>query len=110
MRYYAADNSYGSSTSHGFANTWFVVVFDNKESRDAWVEQSNNLTRKAIKREEVIKYSRNYDMTQNRYHEPKLFTREYWGIDSYGLDTLPSGAIGTIEVCDEYSGNERFYN
>lgn len=54
--FYAADNHYGSQTDLGFANTWYVVAFLTKASRDAYVEASDRLSTRAIKAREVKKY------------------------------------------------------
>lgn len=42
--FYAAENSYGSATSFGFANTWYAIRFDSRQERDGWVERRNTLT------------------------------------------------------------------
>jgi len=54
--YYAADNYYGSETSVGFANTWYVLAFRSKKERDDYVSASHNLSARAIKSSEVKKY------------------------------------------------------
>jgi hypothetical protein len=42
--FYAAENSYGSATSFGFANTWYAIRFDSRQERDEWVSRQNTLT------------------------------------------------------------------
>jgi len=113
MKYYAANNSYGSDTSIGFANTWNVLVFDTKESRDAYVDDGNLSTR-AIRRDEVTKYAANWHMNRNETIEPKPFSGEYWGIcdELDYTDTEIQGYVGHIRVCDpsdRWNVIERFY-
>lgn len=54
-RYYAEDNVFGTSTSHGFANTWFVLMFTDKKERDEYVDNSRRLTTRVIKAKDVRK-------------------------------------------------------
>ena len=58
MRYYAVENQYGSSTSHGFCNTWDILVFNSKKARDSYVNESTNITTKSIKKAELSLYTR----------------------------------------------------
>ncbi len=46
--YYAEDDTYGSPTSWGFVNSKYVLAFGNKAERDAYVEDSLNLTCRVI--------------------------------------------------------------
>lgn len=55
MKYYAANNSYGSETSVGFANTWGVKVFASKKDRDEFV-RNGDLSARAIKKTEIGRY------------------------------------------------------
>ncbi len=106
--YYAAVNSYASDVSHGFGNTWYVMVFNSKESRDNYVEDQEDLCTCAIKRNEVIYYAkRNYD-----YSTPKPFSGESWVIDMDYDDEVVKGHIGDITVASISSchdARERFY-
>lgn len=54
--YYAAINSYATETSVGFANTWGVVRFADRASRDEYVEEATDLATKAILAKEVKNY------------------------------------------------------
>lgn len=47
VHFYAAENSYGSATSHGFANTWYAIRFDSRQERDEWVARRKTLTAEA---------------------------------------------------------------
>jgi len=55
-KFYAADNSYGSETDIGFSNTWYVVSFDTKELRDAFVNKSNRCSTRSIKSVDVKRF------------------------------------------------------
>lgn len=94
--YYAADNLYGSDTSVGFVNTWRVLAFTDKESRDAFVEQGDMSTR-AIKRRDISRYIDNV----------KPFSGQAVCLDTYANSTLDiDGLIGMICVTcpDSYQG------
>lgn len=101
MRYYAADNLYGSDTSIGFTNTWRVMVFSSKAARDDFVENGNRSTR-SIKRREIGQY----------IPAPKPFTGEArvlntW-MDEYQSKVIP-GFVGQVIIgfIGEHSGIER---
>lgn len=53
---FAANNTYATETSFGFANTWYVLAFRDKESRDAYVEKAKGIAVKAITRKEIPFY------------------------------------------------------
>ena len=111
-KFYVAENSYGSQTSRGFANTWDVLVFDCKKNAKKYVNESKNITVKIIKKTEVIKYAKNWNLTKNCYTEPKKFSSEYWGITNGNYDinmTDVTGYVGQIAVCNDDSYGERFY-
>lgn len=56
MTYYAKANQYGSDTSVGFANTWYVAGFATKAARDAWVDaHTDRLDVESITRAEAEK-------------------------------------------------------
>lgn len=95
--YYAANNHYGSPTDVGFANTWYVLAFETKAERDAYVENSTSRAARAIYRHEVTSYATNWHMTRNEYIKPRPFSGEYWGIDETGL----------IHVCGPYENCPR---
>ena len=46
--WYAADNYFGTATSWGFNNTWFVIAFDSLLARNLYVSETNSLTCRAI--------------------------------------------------------------
>ena len=97
-KYYAIENQKGSSTSHGFSNTWSVLVFNSKASRDKFVSESINITVKAIEKKDVTRYAANWSLTYNKANKPEPFTSEYWGIVDYSERDIP-GFVGYVEVC-----------
>ncbi len=54
--YYAAVNYYANATSQGFSNTWGVVQFSDKGSRDQFVSEALDLATKTISAKEVEDY------------------------------------------------------
>jgi len=54
--FYAAINTYGSESSTGFANTWNVLAFHDKQSRDAFVNATNRQDIRAITRKDIPRY------------------------------------------------------
>lgn len=54
--YYAAVNSYANETSVGFANTWSVIGFATRATRDAYVEIATDMATRAISAAEMRKY------------------------------------------------------
>ena len=46
--YYAKDNTYGSATSWGFENTWYIKAFPTPKERDEHVKNSVNITCRAV--------------------------------------------------------------
>lgn len=107
--FYAADNSYATESSAGFSNTWYVLVFDTKQNRDLYVENSASMAAQAITRKQVISYAANWDIQKNRYIEPKKFTRERWAIldNGWQYEKLPKGYIGKIGIFDPDNGYEK---
>ena len=97
MRYYAVSNQYGSSTSHGFCNTWNILVFSSKKARDNYVDQSPNITTQSIKRSELSLYTR----------PVTPFKGECLVIDEY-QDNRFEGLLGTVIVAYPEYG-ERLY-
>lgn len=62
--YYAADNTYGSETDMGFANTWFVIRFSDREQRDKWVVENRKISATRIKKAQIQDYGGlRYDMS-----------------------------------------------
>jgi hypothetical protein len=55
-KFFAAYNQYGSETSIGFANTWEVIAFTSKKARDEFVENSNDISFRKIKKKEIGYY------------------------------------------------------
>lgn len=108
MKYYAAKNTMN------FANTWEVLVFDSKKSRDEYVNKwdghygYNVWDVRAIKKSEVTQYASNYSMTRNEYNTPKPFSGQFWGISDWDED-MSIGLLGHVEVCDPHDKAERLF-
>ena len=54
--YYAAVNSYATSTSVGFANTWSVIGFQTRAMRAAYIQSADDLATRAILSKEIRSY------------------------------------------------------
>ena len=54
--YYAAVNSYATETSRGFCNTWSVIGFELRATRDAYVQRATDLATTAIKAAEIRRF------------------------------------------------------
>ena len=78
--FYAATNSYASSVSMGFDNTWSVLAFNSKKSRDAFVDNASDMATKAIKRDRATYYATNYCVSSNKTNAPRPFSGEHWAI------------------------------
>ena len=91
--YYATKNTYGNSTSVGFANTWKVLVFTDKTSRDEYIDSSNDMSVGSINKADIKKY----------VDAPKPFSGQRRAIDTRSAD---GGApfYGTIELMYPYEG------
>ena len=105
MKFYAASNRYASETSVGFANTWFVLVFNSRTARDEYVQQARDLATRAITRRDVPRYADAH---------PKPFSGEYIGIlDDH--QEIP-GYVGYVNVVTPHDlhhwedAPERFYS
>lgn len=55
--FYAAGNNYANETSVGFCNTWYVIGFATRQTRDAYVQRASDLATRAIKHDEMRKYN-----------------------------------------------------
>ena len=110
-KYYSRESAHGSLTSHGFANDTIVRVFNNKESRDDYIRDCENISCSAITRSSVTKEATNWSLSFNCDNAPTPFSGEYWGIVQDDYDYIPDGQIGIIQCCDSNSCNvvERFY-
>jgi hypothetical protein len=102
VKYYAAVNSYGSETNIGFCNTWNVLAFDSRKSRDEYVDKFSQRNRsvRAILRKEVKIY----------VESPKPFSGEASAMlpaDVYDPDESIPGLIGTV-VLDKHQMWENF--
>ncbi len=54
--FYAAKNTHATETSIGFANTWYVIGFATKESRDQHIKNATDRATQAINADELKKY------------------------------------------------------
>lgn len=100
-KFYAAINKLG------FANSWDVLVFHSKDSRDRYVNEMdgyNHVTQRvydcrAIRRDQVTSYANNLSLTQNCDSSPKPFSGECWMIsDVFTMDDPTPGLIGSVFV------------
>ncbi len=110
-RYYAKDHHYASSTSHGFANDTFVMVFESKSQRDDWVGKSDSLGAESIRRDQVTREATNVNLSQGGDNAPQPFTGDYWAIDPFYAD-WDNGIIGRVvnsRYCMGMTDTERFY-
>lgn len=116
-RYFSSESAHGSSTSHGFCNDTIVYCFNSKIARDTYVNESNNISCKAIPFWKVTREATSYSLTFNRTNAPKPFSGEYWAIvnnttpNVSDYSDLPNGCIGTVECCTDhdYGIVERLY-
>jgi hypothetical protein len=107
-RYFAADNTYASDTSTGFANTWYVLAFNSRAARDEWVEQENApWFRRSIARCSVLKR----DVTNYLSDMPARFTPQFIGIDdrhpeSFHVDySEVDGCLGHVCTISDGAAN-----
>lgn len=107
-RFFAGESDRGSCTSYGFANDWTVYVFDNRDDRDCFVRNRDNLSCIAIPAHQATSRAANWSMTRNEYNKPKPFSGEFWAIGHMTEETtgIP-GCIGVLFV--GYDNDTRFY-
>ena len=91
--YYATKNLYGSDTSVGFANTWTVLVFTDKTSRDKYIDSSNDMSVNAINKADIKKY----------INAAKPFSGKRRAINTRSSDGI-APFYGTIELMYPYEG------
>jgi len=106
--FYSAESDHGSESSFGFCNDTTVLVWDSRAARDEYVNNSRNLSCRAIRRAEVTSEASNYSRTDNRLIKPRPFTFDVWGIDDAFCEEAP-GLIGEIVVSDGQANIPRFY-
>lgn len=90
---FAANNRYATNTSTGFANTWYVLAFEDQQSRDAYVSHAQGLAVKAIAKAEISRY----------VPAPKPFTVARRAI-GLAASEWP-GLIGEVCVCVQSDAN-----
>ena len=102
MKFYAVENMYGSNVSHGFANTWQILVFKSKKGRDEYVNNSANLSCLSVKKVDLPIYTPGV----------KPFTGDYLGIETRCNDQdCHKDLIGVVAVFSkwDYQDFERLY-
>lgn len=114
--YYSSESDHGSETSYGFCNDTTVMVWSNKKARDKYVEESRNISCKAITRDQVTKQATNLCLTTNITNAPRPFSGEFWAVveqDFYQerYEEKFPGFVGVINIADNYNYNyiRRFY-
>lgn len=90
---FAANNLYATDTSTGFYNTWHVLAFEDKQSRDQYVANSKGMAVKAIAKSEISRY----------VPAPKPFSGAKRAI-GLALSEWP-GLIGEVCVCAPNDAN-----
>ena len=99
-RYFSSESAHGSETSHGFANDTIVLVFDCKQARDKYVEQSSNLSCQAIRASEATSEAANESLS-GHYDDgrPRPHKSECWVIRELDdPDQAPVSCIGVLEI------------
>ena len=97
-RFFSAESSHGSKNSYGFSNDTVVLAFDSQRARDAYVENSQNLSCVSIRARDATKHAANWNLSTNQSDEPKKFTEEFWGIKPLWPNNIPH-CIGQLAVC-----------
>lgn len=87
MKFYAANNQYGSDTDIGFSNTWYALAFSSKNARDTYVASNRSLAARKITRKELSRYIQGV---------PKPFSGERYALVS--SEECISGCLGQIAV------------
>lgn len=96
-RFFTAESAHGSSTSYGFSNDTVVKAFNSKKGRDKYVEESRNISCKAIRADQATKFAANWDMNRNKLNKPNPFDGEFWGIAKV-WGKAPEGIIGKLDI------------
>jgi len=100
-RYFSRESRAGNETSFGFANDTVVLVFFCKRRRDKYVEQSSNISCRAVKASEATKEATNRSLTGNHNGKPAPFSNQCWVIaDWYG--SYPKGCLGHLDIGESY--------
>ena len=88
-----------ASRAIGFANDTIVLVFDSKQARDKYVEQSSNLSCQAIRASEATSEAANQSLTSNDDGRPRPHKSECWIIRELDdPDQAPVSCIGSLEI------------
>ena len=110
-RYFSSESAHGSESSHGFANDTIVLVFDSKQARDKYVQQSRNLSCKAIRASAATSEAANQSLTSNDDGRPRPHKSECWIIRELDdPDQAPVSCIGSLEIGSTWDDSAtRFY-
>ena len=83
--YYAADNTFGTSVSWGFANTWYLIAFDSLSERNTYVRESKILTTRKVNASDIGKYGEIEHLYVNGTHH-SVIRIEGYGEQEYWID------------------------
>ena len=118
-RFFSSESAHGSESSYGFANDTIVLVFDSKQARDKYVQQSRNLSCKAIRAKQATREAANLWLTSNDDGRPRPHKSECWIIDKecaaqyMGGDVIREAfsCIGSLEIGSTWDDSvTRFYS
>ena len=90
---FAANNRYATDTCDGFYNTWFVLAFEDKKSRDDYVANAKGMAVRPIAKASIRFYVK----------APKPFTGERRAICLAAAEW--PGLIGEVCVCTTNDAN-----
>ena len=109
-RYYTAESSHGTDSSHGFANDTIVKIWSSRQARDNYLDTVHNISATPIKRSQATTHATNWSMMANCENKPQPFTGECWYIDDYCADSK-IGLVGVLDykIMENWDKSERFY-
>ena len=109
-RYYTAESSHGSDSSHGFRNDTIVMVWASRHARDNYLLTTDNISATPINRSQATTHATNWSMTANCDNKPRPFSGECWYIDDDCADS-DIGLIGSLDykIMENWDKSERFY-
>ena len=90
---FAANNSYSTETCDGFYNTWFVLAFEDKKSRDEYVAHAKGMAVRPITKADIRFYVK----------APKPFSGERRAIGMAASEW--PGLIGVVCVGTPHDAN-----
>ena len=105
MRYFSAESSHGTASSHGFSNDTRVLAWASRAARDAYVEarSETNISVTGIPARKATTYAANYNTSTNHDGRPRPFSGEFWRLDlcdwrgdDLGPDFLGEVCVGSV--------------